>query len=105
MLYYIPRPGETMKTADVEAPVLQTLVSGGGTAEAAVHNVTFSHLQFSYATWLQPETGQGFSEVQSGYTLTGQHAYATQGLCQFAPHGSCPYGAWTKEPGNIPVHV
>ena len=101
MLYYIPRPGEDMATADVEAPALQSLVEGAGSARSPIHNIAFSNLQFSYATWLQPDSRQGFSEVQSGYSLTGPHGYSTEGLCQYAPHGTCPYGAWTKEPGNV----
>ncbi|HEX4226878.1 MAG TPA: fibronectin type III domain-containing protein [Pseudonocardiaceae bacterium] len=100
-IYYIPRAGEQLSHADVEAPVLQQLVTGQGTATAPVHNIEFTGVQFSYATWLTPSTGDGFSEVQANYTMTGQGAYATQGLCQFIPGGSCPYGNWTKEPGNL----
>src|SRR3954469_17005230 len=46
-LYYQPRPGENLRTADVEAPVLQTLVEEKGTT-----GITFSGVRFSYATWL-----------------------------------------------------
>jgi Right handed beta helix region/Fibronectin type III domain/Kelch motif len=101
LLYYIPRPGEDMNRADVEAAALQTLVSGSGSPRATIHNIAFSNLQFSYATWLQPNTPNGFSEIQANYTITGKGAYATQGLCHVTRHGTCPYGAWTKEPGNI----
>src|SRR6266536_131647 len=100
-LYYIPRSGETMSTAKVDAPVLQQLVTGTGTATAPVHNIVFNGLQFSYATWTRPSTDEGFSEIQAGYTITGSKGYAVQGLCTFAPGGTCPYGAWTKEPGNV----
>jgi Right handed beta helix region len=101
VLSYIPRHGQNMHTADVEAPALQTLIAGHGSARIPIHNITFFHLQFSYGTWLQPSTSAGFSEVQSGYTITGYHGYKTEGLCQYAPHGTCPYGAWTKQPGNL----
>jgi hypothetical protein len=100
-LYYIPRRNENMRTADVEAPALQTLVSGEGTASDPIHNIVFSNLQFSYATWMQPSTPIGFSEVQTNYTITDRKGYGTQGLCRLVPHGTCPYGAWTKEPGNL----
>ena len=100
-LYYIPRQGQDMQSADVEVPVLQTLVTGDGTSRAPIHNITFANLQFSYATWLQPSTPEGFSEIQTGYTVTGLTGYAKQGLCHLAPGGSCPYGTWSKEPGNI----
>ena len=101
ILYYIPRSGQDMSSADVEVPKLQYLVSGRGTPGHPIHNIAFSDIQFSYATWLQPNTRQGFSEIQSGYTMTGEHGYATQGLCHLQPHGTCPYGDWTKEPANV----
>jgi hypothetical protein len=100
-IYYIPRHGENLAHADVEAPVLQTLVQGQGTAAAPIHNVVFSGIQFAYATWLTPDTPEGFSEIQANYTITGADGYATQGLCQFATGGTCPYGAWTPLPGNV----
>jgi hypothetical protein len=103
-LDYIPRPGQDMHTADVEAPVLQTLISAQGTPEAPVHNLVFTNLQFSYATWMQPSSPDGFSEVQDNYTITGPGAYTREGLCQYAPNhrrGMCPYGAWTKEPASV----
>ncbi len=100
-VYYIPRAGETMSSAKVEAPVLQKLVTGAGTATAPVQHIVFNGLQFSYATWLTPSSDTGFSEIQAGYTITGSNGYAVQGLCTFAPGGTCPYGAWTKEPGNV----
>jgi hypothetical protein len=100
-MYYIPRNEQDMTTADVEAATLQALVRGNGTSAAPIHNLEFSGIQFSYATWLQPGTTQGFSEIQSGYTITGPHGYDREGLCHYAPRGTCPYGAWTKEPGNV----
>jgi hypothetical protein len=100
-LYYIPRKGQDMARADVEAPVLQTLVSGWGTQSAPVHNIVFSGIQFSYATWLQPSSPEGFSEIQANYTITGTDGGTTQGLCTLVTNGTCPYGDWTQEPGNV----
>lgn len=101
IVYYIPRKGQDMKSADVEAPSLQMLVEGRGSPSNPIHDITFSNLQFAYATWLQPNTHQGFSEQQAGYMITGKRGYATEGLCKLVRHGTCPYGAWTKEPGNV----
>ncbi len=95
-VFYIPRTGENLGTAKVTAAALEKLIDGNG-----VHDVTFNGLQFSYATWLRPSTDEGFSEIQAGYTITGTTGYRTLGLCTFAPGGTCPYGAWTKEPGNV----
>ncbi len=100
-VYYIPRAGEDLRHADVEAPVLETLVSGHGTTDSPIHDVSFRAIQFSYATWLRPSTPEGFSEIQANYTITGPNGYATLGLCQFFAGGTCPYGNWTKAPANV----
>jgi hypothetical protein len=95
-VYYLPRKGEDPATADVEAPRLETLVQGTG-----LHDVTFSGIRFAYATWLAPSTGEGFSEVQANYLVTGSGGGATQGLCDRVPNGTCPYGAWTRIHANL----
>ncbi len=101
VVYYLPRTGEDLTTAKVTAPVLETLVSGRGSASAPIHDITFSGLQFSYATWLRPAGGDGLSEVQATVSLTGTGAGNTQGLCTNVDGGTCPYGAWTVTPGNV----
>ncbi|HEV3311079.1 MAG TPA: fibronectin type III domain-containing protein [Chloroflexota bacterium] len=100
-LYYTPRTGQLMSTADVEAPVLETLLSGHGSPGNPVRNIVFSGVQFSYATWLQPGSPEGFSELQMNVTLTGKGAYKRQGLCHLVTGGTCPYGAWSMEPGSV----
>src|SRR5205823_1134201 len=60
LVYYIPRAGEDMTTADVEAPVLEHLVTGTG-----AKNVTFRNIEFAYTTWLQPSGDDGFAEMQA----------------------------------------
>ncbi|WP_443060782.1 fibronectin type III domain-containing protein [Streptomyces sp. NBC_00448] len=102
-VYYMPRKGEDLPRADVEAPALEKLVDGRGTAAAPLHDVAFRGLQFSYATWLTPSSPEGFSEIQAGYTISGPTGYATEGLCGFQAGGQCPFGAWTKEPGNVAI--
>jgi hypothetical protein len=95
-VYYMPKPGQDLRHADVEMPVLQQLVAGQD-----VHDIAFRNIQFSYATWLTPSSPEGFSEIQAGYTTTGPNGYAVEGLCQFTPGGTCPYASWTPEPGNV----
>jgi hypothetical protein len=58
VLFYIPRSGEDMATAEVIAPVLETLLSGTG-----VHDLGFLGLTFAHATWLGPNSGLGFPEI------------------------------------------
>ncbi len=76
-------------------------MQGWGSASDPLHHVTFRGLQFSYATWLRPSTGEGLSEIQATYSITGTDGYKTQGLCQQYSGGTCPFGAWTKTPGNV----
>ena len=100
-IYYVPRPGEDLATADVEAPALEKLIAGEGTSTQPIHNIVFKGLEFTGATWLFPSGPDGFSEIQANYMVTGSNGWAVQGLCQLAPNGQCPYGAWTKTPGNV----
>lgn len=102
-IYYVPRRGENLLHADVEVPVLQSLVTLEGTAFQPIHDVTFSGIQFSYATWLGPSTSTGFSEIQANYQVTGKDGYDKQALCKLVPGGECPYGNWTNTPGNVSV--
>ncbi|KUN43618.1 fibronectin type III domain-containing protein [Streptomyces olivochromogenes] len=100
-VYYLPRKGENLARADVEAAQAEKLIDGRGTAAAPVHDLAFRGLQFSYATWLTPSGPEGFSEIQAGYTITGEKGWATQGLCQYVEGGTCPFASWTKMPGNV----
>ncbi len=93
MLYYIPRSSENMSNAQVVAPVLETLVNGTGTLDAPLNHITFQGLTFAYATWLGPDSGDGYSDVQTGFHLTGTNW-----------QNATPYGNWTRTPGNITFH-
>ncbi len=87
MLYYKPRTGETMSTAVVELPKLETLLEVNG-----AENVHFENLTFAYATWTDPSSGTGYVTDQSGYLITGiDNEYNTVGHVQKV----------TGTPGNI----
>ncbi|WP_218029828.1 right-handed parallel beta-helix repeat-containing protein [Streptomyces rishiriensis] len=100
-VYYLPRQGEDLGRADVEAAAAEKLLDGRGTADSPVHDISFRGIRFSYATWLTPSRPEGFSEIQAGYTVTGDHGWATQGLCQYVQGGTCPFASWTRMPGNV----
>ncbi|HVU50928.1 MAG TPA: right-handed parallel beta-helix repeat-containing protein, partial [Polyangia bacterium] len=89
--YYIPRAGQDLAALDVEAPVLEALVTGGGTAASPLHDVVFDGLQFSYATWMGPSGPNGFSEVQANYTVWGS-GDPTAGNAEFL---------WHQIPANV----
>jgi hypothetical protein len=71
-IYYIPRSGDNMATAQVVAPVVEKLIDGSGTnLTEPLHNITFAGITFEYATWLQPAGDQGYADNQSGILWTG----------------------------------
>ncbi len=64
-VYYIPREGEDMKTADVEVPAVETLMVVEGTPDNPVKDVVFNGITFSFATWMRPSTS-GHAPLQAG---------------------------------------
>lgn len=70
MLYYMPRPGEDMATAQVELPLLDTLIEAQGQPAQPVANIRFEGLTFAYATWTDPAVN-GYVSDQSGFHLVG----------------------------------
>lgn len=66
ILYYIPLAGENIAAADVELPILQTLMQGTN-----VSNMSFIGLRFRYATWFDPNSANGYVCDQSGFHLNG----------------------------------
>jgi hypothetical protein len=88
--FYIPLAGQDLTAIDVEAPQLESLVTGGGTASQPLHDVAFRGIQFSYATWMGPSSPTGFSEVQANYLNQG--ATPTSGNAQFI---------WFQTPANV----
>jgi len=103
-LYYTPRSGEDLTRADVEVPVLQSLLKIDGTESAPAHDITIAGITFSYAGWQEPGTGEGFSEIQANYRVTGPDGASRQALCTLVPGGTCPYASWMPEPGNVSMH-
>ncbi len=64
-IYYIPREGEDMRTADVEVPALETLMKVEGTPDQPVCHVRVEGITFSHATWMRPSV-QGHAPLQAG---------------------------------------
>ena len=79
-LYYYPRPGENMATADVEAPVVETIIAIAGASNAnRVKNLTFEGLTFANTDY-------------SLYTVAGSHGKASvQGATVYVAYGD---GNW-----------
>lgn len=68
-VYYIPRKGEDMAKADVEAPAVETLMKIEGTPDAPVKGITIEGVTFSYATWMRPSIS-GHAPLQTGMFMT-----------------------------------
>ena len=64
-VYYMPRQGEDMRTAEVEAPALETLLKVEGTPDQPVEYVSIEGVTFQYATWMRPSL-QGHAPLQAG---------------------------------------
>jgi hypothetical protein len=79
-LYYIPREGEDLQTAQVELPVLEKLLDARGDVSQPVRFIRFRNLRFRYATWLAPNGPDGYALDQGGFHLVGSnHAVNTIG--------------------------
>ncbi|MFE4545847.1 discoidin domain-containing protein [Streptomyces sp. NPDC056785] len=70
-VYYMPEPGEDMRTADVTVPAIQDLVDLNGTRAHPVTGVAFQGITFSYSTWLEPSSADGLIEGQAGFRMVG----------------------------------
>ena len=77
LVYYWPRAGEDMATAQVVAPRLETLVRIAGSVDRPVHDIQFKGLNFEDSTWLRP-TQAGLVPLQAGQYFV-QPAYRIQG--------------------------
>lgn len=71
-LYYIPRAGEDMATAEVIAPRVETLIRGDATVETPLRNLVVRGITFSHSTWRQPDTDIGYAGVQGGWYWEAQ---------------------------------
>jgi hypothetical protein len=75
-LYYIPRAGEDMSSADVEAPVVTTLIDVAGTSTTnRVKNLTFQGLTFENTDWELQSVGGSCGKA----TVQGATVYIAYG--------------------------
>lgn len=72
-IYYWPRKGEDMKTANIVAPYLETLVQLQGTVDRPVSNIIFKGISFQHTGWLRPSL-YGHVPHQAGMYMTEAYA-------------------------------
>lgn len=88
VLYYIPRDGEDMETAEVIAPVLDRIMvlegrdkdeitepqprrEKGGIVDEKIENITFDGIIFRHNSFLDGGDESGYIGTQGGHSLTG----------------------------------
>jgi hypothetical protein len=67
-IYYWPREGENMSTANVVVPSLETLVKIQGMSDNPVSYLTFKNISFEHTTWMRPSQA-GHVPLQAGMFL------------------------------------
>ncbi len=99
-LYYMPRPGEDMTTADVVAPVCEFFIRivGDPALGLTVDNVKFSGLRFLYGQYLTPPQGHGDGQaaqsIEGAITADGARNITIEN-CELGHVGT--YGIWFRE--------
>lgn len=69
VLYYLPRLGEEMPSAEIIAPRLSQVVRVVGRADAPVHDLRFDGLTFAHTEWQPP--ADYASSLQAGIEVPG----------------------------------
>ena len=69
VLYYLPRPGEVMTSAEIVAPRLSQVMRYSVGADAPVHDLHFEGLTLAHTEW-QPPVGYA-SSLQAGIEVPG----------------------------------
>jgi len=100
-LYYIPLAGQDMSKADVELPQLEYLLAVGGTLDAPAHDITFQGLTFSYTSWLNPSTSDGWADQQTGGYIHGDGK--GEGYPNGYPNFDSTRPFWWQMPGAVQV--
>lgn len=67
-VYYCPREGEDMRSAEVMVPAVETLVQVSGTLDNPVKGIRFKNVAFNYTTWMRPSLS-GHVPLQAGMYL------------------------------------
>ncbi|NQU38584.1 MAG: right-handed parallel beta-helix repeat-containing protein [Lentisphaerae bacterium] len=80
-LYYLPLEGETLNTAVIIAPALETLVQLDGTDDRQVEHLHFENLTFAHQHWELPKGCTGY--IQAAFGVPGAVILAGAAHCAF----------------------
>ena len=78
-IYYYPQAGESMETAEVIIPALETLVTIDGTLSRPVKHIQFNGITFAHTSWMRPSF-QGHVTLQGGFPLLDAYKLQEPGL-------------------------
>jgi hypothetical protein len=75
LLYYKPRAGEDLTTAEVIVPVLERLMHGQGSAASKLRDVEIRGLTFAHGTWYDASSARGYTSWQAGFLHRNLNEY------------------------------
>lgn len=93
-IYYMPREGEEMNSAEAIVPVLENIVDVDGTRERTVHDIEFRNITFAHSAWTRP-LREGLVTLQGGFRLIDAYKLLEPGLPEKA---SLENQAWIARP-------
>ncbi len=97
-VYYIPRQGEDMTTADVEVPALETLLRVEGTPDREVKDIRIENIDFNYSTWMRPSIS-GHAPLQAGMYMTEAYKLRPQ-IDRFGGDHKLDNQGWVGRPAS-----
>ncbi|MDR0711124.1 MAG: right-handed parallel beta-helix repeat-containing protein [Prevotellaceae bacterium] len=99
-VFYYPRPGEDMSTAQVVAPYLEAALRVEGTLDRPVRYIQLKGIGFEHTTWLRPSQ-MGHVPLQAGMYIIDAYKLRPPGT---PARPSLENQAWTgRMPGGVTV--
>ncbi|HYG22050.1 MAG TPA: hypothetical protein VEH04_04645 [Verrucomicrobiae bacterium] len=98
---YWPRSGENLETAEIIAPVLETLVQAEGTRDHPASHIHFRGMRFAHTTWMRPSL-QGHVPLQAGMYLLDAYKLSPKGTRDHSA-GLDNQGWLGRPPGAVSV--
>ncbi len=94
-VYYIPRQGEDMTTAEVICPLQEKILTINGSKGRTINNITIENIQFCYSAHVMPDGGEGTIQSAADMTACVEINYSNNIIfrkCDFAH--TAGYGLW-----------
>ena len=97
-VYYIPRPGEDLRRAEVIAPAVERLIELRGTLDKPVRSIRFEGLTFADASWLRTSR-IGLADVQANFLPDPEKPLKRMGAVTTVHNENL------KSPSNVVCHA